>query len=136
MQTATIAKPVENGRHHESKECTSTRVLVAPLPPGSDDSPLRQLATLRTYMAKRSDGAGRVYASIWVHAPGVHCSGAGHASGYGYHKASAAAAAAIESAGIELSDPIDGRGDAMIDDALRAIGRALGYSNLHVVQGL
>lgn len=136
MQTATITKPVENGRHHDSKECTSARVLVALCPPGSDGSPLRELATLRTYVAKRSDGAGRVYASIWVHGHGLHCSGTGHASGYGYHKPSAAAAAAIESAGIELSDPIDGRGDAAVDDALRAIGRALGYSNLHVVQGL
>lgn len=136
MQTATIARPVENGRHHDSKECTSARVLVALCPPGSAGLPLRELATLRTYMAKRSDGAGRVYASIWVNAPGVHCSGAGHASGYGYHKASAAAAAAIESAGIELSDAIDGRGDALIDDALHAIGRALGFDHLYVVQGL
>ena len=47
-----------------------------------------------------------IYACIW-HNNG---SGSGYAGGYGYHKASAAAQAAITSSGIDLSEDIDGRG--------------------------
>lgn len=134
MQTATIARPVESGRHFDGKECISALTVVAIL----DGPTLAEPVTLRTYMAKRSDGAGRVYASLWVHGKGIHCSGAGHASGYGYHKGSAAAQAAIEAAGIELAEAIDGRGDSAIDSALIAIAVALGYAPeaVHVVRAL
>ena len=51
--------------------------------------------------------------------------GAGRAGGYGYHKQSAALDSAISAAGIELSESIHGVGDSAIDDALRAIARAM-----------
>lgn len=65
------------------------------------------------------------YCCLWIHGPGEHGSGAGKAGGYGYHKESAALQEAIGRAGIRLSEPIDGRGDSAMDDALEAIARAV-----------
>ena len=69
------------------------------------------------------------YASIWAYArvTGPGYSGAGRATGGGYHRASAALDEAITSAGITLSDPIDGEGTRAMEDACRAIAAALGY---------
>lgn len=96
----------------------------------SGDMPPRAFAsiTLRIY---RTDS--RAYACIWIHWPesaphagdSVYVSGGGYAGGYGYHRASAAAAAAIRDAGINLSQSISGVGDSAIESALCAIARAL-----------
>lgn len=96
--------------------------------------------TARCYMG-RSSQASVVYACIWAHTGEISVSGKGSAGGYGYHKASAAIDEAISSAGIELygspygrdEEPnrkasISGVGDTAIELALRAIGRALGYT--------
>lgn len=69
---------------------------------------------------------GQIHASIWCHRAPCPTSGYGKASGYGYHKSSAALQAAITSAGITLTDPIDGRGDQAMEEALRAIAIAQG----------
>jgi hypothetical protein len=82
----------------------------------------------------RSASATRVYCSVWVNAPGVDVSGRGHAGGGGYHKASAAMAAALDSAGIELDEAIDGRGGSAMREAAAAIARALGYKQIHLVE--
>lgn len=63
------------------------------------------------------------YSCVWVHG-NVHSRGAGKASGYGYHKASAAFSAALNDAGIILSEDIAGHGDRAIEDAVEAIARA------------
>lgn len=68
----------------------------------------------------------RYYACIWVSSNPFYVSGGGYAGGYGYHKASAAAQAAMEDAGINLDFDISGRGDSAIRDGLMAIGEALG----------
>jgi hypothetical protein len=68
---------------------------------GKINGEMREIVVARAYMG-RSRSASTVYASIWIHAGEVCCSGRGCAGGYGYHKESAAFAAAIESAGIEL----------------------------------
>lgn len=98
------------------------------------------IAEARFYMG-RSTSASTVYCSLWVH--GDKCtSGHGKASGYGYHKESAALQDAIESAGIELRGSnyahssekpnykrvarIDGCGDSSMEMALMAIARAAG----------
>jgi hypothetical protein len=83
--------------------------------------------TLRLYATD-----ARHYCCLWV---GSNCSwsaalpywlsASGSAGGYGYHRASAAAAHAIANAGIELDEDINGRGYSAIDDAVRAIARAL-----------
>ena len=54
--------------------------------------------------------------------------------GYGYHKESAAIAAAIESAGISLDTDISGVGDGAIKEALSAIANALGFERLLIVE--
>lgn len=70
--------------------------------------------------------------SCWGYAPEYDAdrcnNGGAYAGGYGYHRASAAADAAIKRAGITLSDSISGIGDAAIRDALKAIGVACGIS--------
>lgn len=91
------------------------------------DSKARQIETLvdaRCWMS-RSSSASVVYCSIWVDGPNAGWSGYGTAGGYGYHKASAALAEAIRSAGWELDKGLDGRGDSAMREALMAIGRHL-----------
>ncbi len=94
---------------------------------------LANIIIARCYMG-RSANASTVYASIWINAPGYHSSGKGKANGYGYHKESAAIGAAIESAGITLDQSIDGVGDAAIEEALKAIASALGFSHVLIVE--
>ena len=74
----------------------------------------------------------RHYACIWIHNKKHYGSGGGHAGGYGYHKGSAAAQAAIQDAGIKLSEGIGGRGDAAIKDALRAIADAINITEYFI----
>ena len=69
--------------------------------------------------------SSRVYACFWVHAGDVFGNGSGFAGGYGYCKKSAAAAAAIRAAGIELSEDISGRGMAVAKEAVKAITAAV-----------
>jgi hypothetical protein len=87
---------------------------------------LREMVTARAYMG-RSAQASVVYVSVWIHgADGHFSSGSGNAGGGGYHKASAALAEALESAGVELSQHIGGMGDGAMREALTATARALG----------
>jgi len=100
------------------------------------------VAEARFYMARRSDGASPVYCALWVHGD-KYTSGRGVASGYGYHKSSAALQNAIGSAGIELMGSnyarwgdqkpnfklhasISGCGDGSMQMAMKAIARAAG----------
>ena len=94
---------------------------------------LKEIITARCYMG-RSASASTVYASIWINASDVHTSGKGKAGGYGYHKESAAIGAAIESAGITLDQSIEGVGNTAIEDALKAIAAALGFSDVLIVE--
>ena len=93
---------------------------------------LENIITVRCYMG-RSKESSTVYASIWIDTPCYHSSGKGKASGYGYHKSSAAIGEAIENAGITI-DPIHGRGESAIEDALKAIAAALGFSHVLIVE--
>ena len=77
---------------------------------------LQVICDARFYMG-RSRTASTVYCSLWVSNFGanVDISGHGRATGYGYHKRSAALQAALDSAGIELwGSPYDGE-DENID---------------------
>jgi hypothetical protein len=79
----------------------------------------------------RSNNANVVYCNFFV-IGGV--SGAGSAGGGGYDKQSAAVSAAIESAGIQLSEDIGGVGPTAIREALGAIMEALGYQDHIIVE--
>jgi len=121
---AQIIKSQENGRNYGSeKETIGTMSAVVNTREG-----MKEAVTVRFYMARRSDGASLVYCSIWIMGKGLYASGTGKAGGYGYHKRSAALQYALDSAGVTLSEPIDGRGDSSMRDALEAVCRALGYS--------
>ena len=123
---ATIGKQVSSAVNYgDKKELIKTFNLI------TDE--LKEIITVRCYMG-RSASASTVYASIWINSPGYHSSGKGKASGYGYHKGSAAIGAAIESAGIGLSKDISGVGNGAIHEALGAIAEAMGYNKFLIVE--
>jgi hypothetical protein len=93
-----------------------------------------ELVDLRTWKSFNADGAAPEYATVWIRKPDFYTSGHGRATGYGYHKTSAAAYRAFESAGIKLSEDIDGRGDSAIRDAITAICEALGFNDIYIVE--
>ena len=83
---------------------------------------IKELAECRLYMSN-SRSASRITAVLWVYGDNYAC-GCGHADGYGYHKQSAAVESAINAAGIELSEPIGGRGEQAMVDGLKAVAIA------------
>ena len=123
---ATLVKEVSNAKNYaDKKETVHTYNVIT--------DGLENVITARCYMG-RSASASTVYASIWIKSPGYHSSGKGEASGYGYHKGSAAIGAAIESAGISLDTDISGVGNSAILDALTAIANALGFERVLIVE--
>ena len=120
--TATLPRATQsNGKNLSGqKELVSAMSAVTVI-----NGKMREVVIARWYKARKSDGASPVYASIWTNGAGFGISGYGRATGYGYHKASAALAAAIDSAGIVLSERIGGVGDGASRSALEAIARAI-----------
>ena len=116
----------------DKKETIKTMVLIA-CKAGEFSEPV----TVRWYASRSGDGASPVYCSLWIHCSPYYVSGRGKASGYGYHKASAAFQEACDSAGIELSQPVDGRGNDMVRETILAIGESLGFeqSEMHICEG-
>lgn len=137
---AKFGKQKQNAMNHGVKKETVAQFRAVSFRDGEFHEP----AKLVLYTG-RSRGASVVYASLWVHGDNFHTSGAGRAGGYGYCKYSAAAGAAIRSAGIELTgdvygrakdedEPasIDGVGESAIRAALLAISAALGYEKVKI----
>ena len=120
--TATIPPTTQsNGKNlSPQKELVNAMSAIAVI-----NGKMREVVVARWYMARKSDGASPVYASIWTYGAGFGISGHGRATGYGYHKASAALSKALDSAGIVLSERIDGLGDGASQRALEAIARAI-----------
>lgn len=76
------------------------------------------VVTMRLYASPR---AARIHAVAWVcPAEGAPRIGHGVAGGGGYCRRSAAAAYALEAAGVELSEDVAGRGEFALRDALLA----------------
>ena len=137
---ATLIKEMQNARNMEPQKERVNTVRVISRILGTDKG-LQTVCEARFYMARRSDGAGPVYCSLWVSGT-QWTSGHGRASGYGYHKESAALQSAIDSAGIRLTGDnyrelpsdatdekmarIDGCGDFAMRSAMRAIAIAVG----------
>ena len=120
--TATLPRAAQsNGKNlSRQKEMVSAMSAIAVI-----NGKMHEVVLARWYLARKSDGASPVYASIWTYGAGFDISGHGRATGYGYHKASAALSTALESAGIVLSERIDGLGDGATRSALEAIARAI-----------
>ena len=123
----------QNARNMGDKKETIKQMKLITHKAGEFKEPI----TVRWYMSRSGDGASPVYCSLWVHCSPYYVSGRGKAGGYGYHKASAAFQDACDSAGIELSQPVDGRGDESVREAMFAIGAALGFerADLHICEG-
>lgn len=117
---ATFIGTQSNARQLD-KEVVSTMGLVARI-----DGKLSKVVDARFYMSRTGDGASPVYCAIWVSAPNSYTSGRGKASGYGYHKTSAALCEAIESAGFKLDKDISGVGSEAMREACLAIASAIG----------
>ena len=66
-----------------------------------------------------------IHCIAWVGSRDLYGSGYGRAGGYGYDKASAAMADAIDHAGIKMSQSIAGVGDTAMREAAIAIGKML-----------
>tara|TARA_R110000782_G_scaffold50647_1_gene109664 strand:- start:768 stop:1202 length:435 start_codon:yes stop_codon:yes gene_type:complete len=129
-QTATMpGVRVYNGVNRSiEKETVQRDVLVV-----FDGEELKTVIDLRTYRARKADGASPTYATVWVWPKnGEGLSGSGKARGYGYHKGSAAAAGAFKDAGIVLANRIEGHGDQAVKGAMHAIANACGYADCHI----
>ena len=116
----------------DKKETIKTMVLIT-CKAGEFSEPV----SVRWYMSRSGDGASPVYCSLWVRCSPYYVSGRGVAKGYGYHQASAAFQDACDSAGIELSQQVDGCGNDMVKYAMFAIGAALGFerAELYICEG-
>ena len=116
----------------DKKETIKTMVLIT-CKAGEFSEPV----TVRWYASRSGDGASPVYCALWARCSPYYVSGRGIARGCGYHKASAAFQEAYDTAGIELSQAVYGRGDELVREALFAIGEALGFdrTELHICEG-
>ena len=120
--TATLPRASRsNGKNLSGKKALVSAMSAVAVINGK----MREVVIARWYQARKSDGASLIYASIWTYGAGFDISGHGLATGYGYHKASAALSAALDSAGIVLLEPIAGLGDVASQHALEAIARAI-----------
>lgn len=116
------AKNKFNANHRKEKssvEFESYMVIDLSAEPWTDGE-VHAPVTLRLYHT-----TGRAYACLWINSGNTHTSGSGFAGGYGYHRGSAAAQAAINNAGIVLDKDIDGRGESAIREAMMAIAASL-----------
>ena len=87
-----------------------------------------EILIIRTYQP-----GSVVYACVWTRGALGHSNGKGKAGGYGYCRTSAAIQEALESAGIQLQTPIDGRGFQAIEGAIDAIARAAGIRSRYAI---
>jgi len=76
------------------------------------------------------------YCNLWAHTRDcrIFTRGQGKASGYGYHRESAAINDAATSAGFEFERDFDGCGDNPINHAIRAIAKKLGWNTGQVMR--
>lgn len=134
-----------NGRNLSSEKETVGRYSLVAYSKGK----FRHAVIVKFWMG-RNRNSSVVYATIWANNERHWYAGHGNASGYGYHKESAALDQAIKSAGIRLygspyrdragekSDlkkeaHIDGCGDDACKIAIEAIARALGYRKFTII---
>lgn len=121
----------QNGKNLAGdKETHRTAVVLAV----DSEGRVYHAVTVRCYSG-RSRNATTHYASVWISGPNAYGSGHGRASGYGYHKDSAAVADAFRSAGVYCLPNFGGAGDSAIRDATLAVAVALGLTPIAYVEG-
>jgi hypothetical protein len=86
------------------------------------------IASIRFY------GSGpTIYCVAWIWPSNLPSArGYGKAGGYGYHKASAAMAEALNAAGVKLALDIGGRGEGVMQEALTALAAHLEIARPYV----
>ena len=128
--TAALAlrEGIVDARATRDRELKRAYMLVSMRPAESYNASPKSIVDLRIYEG-RSRSASVVYALAWINALGEYGNGKGSAGGYGYDKYSAAAGEALESAGVTLSERIEGVGETAIRAALVAIAHAAGYAD-------
>lgn len=152
MKAKITQNNVSNARNYSNEKEEVDRLVLI----GCKKGEHKELVTARFWYSK-SRTASVCYCSIWVNCSPVYVSGKGQAGGWGYHRSSAALESALTSAGIELygspylgpgEKPREGKenfksrayiggcGDTAMQDAIKAIGVALGYTTkqLHLVR--
>jgi len=95
------------------------------------DSKIKTIISVTNYVS-RTNHRGRKYCRVSI--PPLNIVGYGIAGGGGYCKASAAAAIAIQSAGIQLSEDISGCGMSAVREAMVAIGALRGQENIEIIE--
>jgi hypothetical protein len=115
---------IQAGKHRKENNFLESYSIIVKGKTHQGKQELQEIASLRIYGTNAMN-----YACLWINDRGnnTYCNGSGSAGGYGYHRPSAAAAEALKTAGIKLSEDIDGRGDSAIIDALTAIAKKQGY---------
>lgn len=88
----------------------------------SEDGKIQELVDLRIGQTDTT-----AYACVWLKTSGcgTYAHGSGKASGYGYHRSSAAAEEAFYSAGMIFNQSFGGCGDSMTREAVQAAGEYL-----------
>jgi len=129
MQTVTKFRPETDRRNIESyrKERSFYKAIsLIDLDKG------QEVASVRFY-----GPASTVYCVAWLFVDGyadnlTSARGYGKASGGGYHKESAAMSEALQAAGVRLAEPIEGRGDGVMREALQALAAHLGIARPYI----
>jgi hypothetical protein len=119
-----------NARAHRKENNFLNEFCLISLEKGDFETPV----TLRIYGTNSKNSACIWIGGIFAGFDGyyISASGSGSAGGYGYHRPSAAAAKAFESAGVKLPFSIDGRGDSAIVDALTALAKHLKIKKFYI----
>ena len=117
-----------NGNHRRKNPNNSDGYKVIVL----DGKELREIIDLRVYYPK--DGADRVFACFWLNdnRKGYNLAGSDYAGGYNYDKSTAACVGAIESAGVQFSEPVNGQNQ--LKTGLASIAEFLGYKVFTVIR--
>ena len=117
MKATLPAENTSNGRNlFDEKQMTMCIVIV--------DKKTKREVVKAVVWHGRTKGAN--YATVWANGNGRHIAGHGRATGYGYHRPSAALSKAFESAGVKLSQSIDAVGAQAMREACEALAAALG----------
>ena len=98
---------------------------------------IQEFISVRFYWPGRH-GDSPCYCCVWISGENAYGSGGGKAGGYGYDKKSEAMEQALTDAGIELWKDADhmtyigGVGSSAMEEAIKAIGGALGYKDIYI----
>ena len=120
MNKVTSFTENRNGKYLDDKEMVGN-LSVIHLNNGK-----MELIARSIFWMSRSKSASKVYCTVWVGNNQTEYSvGHGSASGYGYHRPSAALSEAFESAGVKFEKDFSGHGSSAMEEAMLSVSRYL-----------